>query len=120
MDKRPLKDVPEKELKGEIQRRKDEEKQAYKEWLLRTRPKRARFVRHFTFSRDPPLFMLLVPVVVTSIIGSIFPAIAPTANYVGMGIVFFLTFLCFVGSFIEAFCEGAYQKMHSDEQDTKP
>jgi len=120
MDDRQLKGIPEKELKNELHRRKCEEKQAYKEWLLRTRPKRAQFISHFTLTRSPPILMLIAPVVVTSMIGSLFPSFTKTANLIGMGVTFFLLFLCFVGSFIEAFCEGAYRKIHSGEQGTTP
>ena len=120
MDRRPLKGVPEKELKGELQRRKDEEKRAYKEWLLRTRPRRARFVRHFTLARDFPILMFFGPMLVGLVIGAIFPLLARFAFMAGAGVAVSCLVLCVVGTFVEAFCEGAYSKMHPDERDIKP
>lgn len=119
MDKRPLKGVPEKELKGELRRRKDEEKQAYKEWLLRTRPKRARFVRHFTLAREFPVLMFFGPMLIGLAIGAVFPPLARLAFFAGAGVAIACLVLCVVGTFVEAFCESAYQKMHSDEQGAK-
>ena len=118
MDKRPLGGVPEKELKGELQRRKEEEKQAYKEWLLRTRPKRACFVRHFTLDRDFPVLMSFGPPFVGVVIGAILPPIARFAFLAGAGITIANLVLCVVGAFVDAFCEDAYHKMHSGEQGT--
>lgn len=112
----PLRDIPEKELKSELQRRKDDEKRAYKEWMLSTRPKRARFVRHFTLSRDPPVLMIVGPVVAASVIGAILPNIERIAMHVGMYTTIFFFLLCFIGSFIEASCEGAFRKTYFDAQ----
>lgn len=121
MDNRPLKDIPEKELKDEIERRKDERDRAYKAWLLQTRPKRARFIRCFSLTRGerPPLLMLIGPLVVAWLVGVLFPTLAKSALALGMGTALFCLFLCIVGSFFEFACGETFYKMHSNEENPK-
>ncbi len=113
---RPLKSIPEKEIKEELELRKKEKREAYKEWLERTRPKRARFVKHFTFFRPFPILLLLGPILLAWGMGTLFPSLAKEMDIMGMLISLFVLILCFVGSSIEAFCEGAFQEMCLDEQ----
>lgn len=120
MDNRPLKSIPESDLKEELLRRKDDEERAYEEWLMQTRPKRARFIKRFNFTQPFPILMFLGPLILAFVIGILFPELAHGTTIIGMACAAILFLFCAVGSFIEAFCERTFYKMRSGELNPQP